>query len=176
MTGTKRLHVKIRAAQPSDIDVLTDLYLRSWNHSVRRLLPESALAQRTFAYRKKYWEEVFSRLKAPFIPFVIERDGRVIGLANLGRDRLQTDCGEVKNVYVDPTLLGQGLGRRLMAEAEKKLREAGFSKSLLWVLEGNDDGRRFYERLGWTPTGLRRLEEIDQTEHQLPVIQYQRLL
>ena len=35
------------------------------------------------------------------------------------------------------------------------LRSAGVTSAWLRVFTGNEHGRRFYERLGWTPTGER---------------------
>ena len=46
-----------------------------------------------------------------------------------------------------------GVGRMLMAEARRRLAEDGFSEAILWVLQGNDRARSFYEREGWEPDG-----------------------
>jgi hypothetical protein len=46
-----------------------------------------------------------------------------------------------------------------MAEARRRLWEAGFTDALLWVLDGNDRAVRFYEGEGWSADGATRVEE-----------------
>ena len=46
-------------------------------------------------------------------------------------------------------LHGTGIGRHLMATAERLLRERGIARAELFVERGNDSARSFYERLGW---------------------------
>ena len=46
-----------------------------------------------------------------------------------------------------------------MAEARRRLWEAGFTDALLWVLDGNDRAARFYEGEGWTRRRRDRVEE-----------------
>jgi GNAT superfamily N-acetyltransferase len=48
----------------------------------------------------------------------------------------------------------------LMAEARDRLAEAGFGEAILWVLDGNDRARSFYEREGWSPDGATREENV----------------
>ncbi len=40
-------------------------------------------------------------------------------------------------------------------------RERGFAPIVLWVIEGNLRGRRFYERAGWAPDGGRQPIDFD---------------
>ena len=53
-----------------------------------------------------------------------------------------------------------GLGTELLAAAERTLRTGGFCQAILWVLEGNQRGRSFYETQGWRPDGALKIEEI----------------
>jgi ribosomal protein S18 acetylase RimI-like enzyme len=46
-----------------------------------------------------------------------------------------------------------------MAEAVRRLSDAGFREATLWVLETNDRARRFYEAVGWSLDGQRRVDE-----------------
>jgi ribosomal protein S18 acetylase RimI-like enzyme len=84
---------------------------------------------------------------AGFVTFGASRDADTIGL------------GEVYALYVDPDRYRSGLGRLLMAEARRRLREASIEEAVLWVLRGNDRARRFYEGEGWVADGATRLEQ-----------------
>lgn len=57
--------------------------------------------------------------------------------------------GSVNYLAVDPGHRRKGLGKTLMAEAERLLREAGCPKLNLLVRSDNVDVKAFYERLGF---------------------------
>lgn len=61
---------------------------------------------------------------------------------------------KIVELYVDSFFENQGIGGELIrfAIAEKACKN-------LWVLEKNTDARRFYEKHGFTLTGVRQLEE-----------------
>jgi GNAT superfamily N-acetyltransferase len=85
----------------------------------------------------------------------------IVGFATFGpsRDADASGLGEIYALYVDPESYGGGTGRLLMAEARRRLREAGMNEAILWVLRGNKRAQRFYEREGWKPDGATRLEQ-----------------
>jgi ribosomal protein S18 acetylase RimI-like enzyme len=85
--------------------------------------------------------------------------GDVVGLACAGRARdhdVAESSGELYALYVDPEAWGQGHGRALDTAARAHLRGALFTSAVLWVLEGNEGARAFYERCGWHADGGRR--------------------
>jgi ribosomal protein S18 acetylase RimI-like enzyme len=86
---------------------------------------------------------------------------RVVGFVTFGpsRDADAAGLGEIYALYVDPRGYGRGTGRLLMAEARRRLREAGIEEAILWVLRGNDRAARFYEGEGWKADGATRLEQ-----------------
>lgn len=87
-------------------------------------------------------------LRAAFIPdILVYDDGVVKGFLHLGGD-------EVRRLYVEPILQGQGIGAALLEYAicEKQAK-------CLWALEKNTRAIAFYRRHGFTLTQERRLEE-----------------
>jgi len=62
---------------------------------------------------------------------------------------------EIKRVYLLHRFRGNGLGRRLMQEAEKSARARGFMRLLLGVYARNKAAIAFYERLGFHRVGDR---------------------
>jgi GNAT superfamily N-acetyltransferase len=69
-------------------------------------------------------------------------------------------------LYVAPSHWGRGYGYALLRDAEEALATTGRRDLALWVLEGNDRARRFYERAGWRgddgmkPFGDSGLDEV----------------
>ena len=53
------------------------------------------------------------------------------------------------SLYVDPAAQGAGVGRRLLADAQERIRAAGHARAWLYVFADNAHGCAFYERHGW---------------------------
>ena len=62
--------------------------------------------------------------------------------------------GEIKKLFVEPVLQGQGIGARLLEYAVEHL-----SAKTLWALDKNTGAIRFYQRHGFRLTGERQLED-----------------
>ena len=54
---------------------------------------------------------------------------------------------------VDGALQGKGIGRRLIAKLCDSLKDSGFKQIRLGCIEENAEGRRFWEKNGFTYTG-----------------------
>jgi ribosomal protein S18 acetylase RimI-like enzyme len=63
------------------------------------------------------------------------------------------DRAELYALYVLPRHWSTGAGRALVDRSLALLAEAGYADVSLWVLEGNDRGRQFYEQAGFAGTG-----------------------
>ena len=88
----------------------------------------------------------------PAFAGLIAEDGRQPQAYLLYNEIYDTDLAQkvlfVIDLYVRPAARGQGLGRALMAEAERLCRAAG-GGALLWgVLHQNAAAMAFYETLG----------------------------
>lgn len=59
-------------------------------------------------------------------------------------------------LMVDAAVQGQGFGRRIVEQVERRLREAGRSAVRLAVLDANPEGLAFWTALGYEVTGHRR--------------------
>lgn len=87
-------------------------------------------------------------LSTDFIPdILVYDDGVVKGFLHYGGD-------EVRRLYVEPVLQGQGIGAALL---EYAIRELHVTR--LWALEKNPRAIAFYQRHGFRVTEERRLEE-----------------
>ncbi|HLP26648.1 MAG TPA: GNAT family acetyltransferase [Acidobacteriota bacterium] len=91
---------------------------------------------------------------------VAERDGEIVGSVMAGYEGHR---GWINYLGVAPALQRSGLGRRLMDEAEARLRAAGCPKINLQVRPDNRAAIAFYERIGFAVEGAislgKRLEK-----------------
>jgi ribosomal protein S18 acetylase RimI-like enzyme len=85
---------------------------------------------------------------------IAEDDGRAIGYAMVsvsgGQATLATGdrVAELETLSVAGGERGRGVGRALMDAAYAVIDELGATEVMLYVLDGNDDAIRFYERYG----------------------------
>jgi GNAT superfamily N-acetyltransferase len=94
---------------------------------------------------------------------VADDGGEIVGFSYVGPS---PDDGirELYAIHVTPDQVGAGVGRLLMVDALTQLGP----RAVLWVLDGNDRARRFYERGGWAADGVTRDEIIGgELTHQL---------
>lgn len=72
--------------------------------------------------------------------------GRVVGALLVGHDGMR---GFLHHLAVAADCRRKGLGRRLVAEALRRLKAAGITQCRLIVYRDNRPGRRFWKSLGW---------------------------
>lgn len=87
--------------------------------------------------------------------YVAEVEGVSAGAVSVGA--VSVGKGFLSTLYVLPAYQGGGIGSALHDLAVERLRAQGFHEARLWTLEGNEAGRRFYERRGWSLTDETRI-------------------
>jgi GNAT superfamily N-acetyltransferase len=151
-----RAPVRVRVARPEDARPVAEVHVASWRHAYRGVLPDEYLDRLSVDDRAAMWLGAFADTDPKSGAFVAEESGRVVGFSSFGpsRDEDAPDgTGEVPAIYVEPSVMGKGVGRELLEEATAELRLAGFTRATLWVLEANERARRFYENEGWAWDG-----------------------
>jgi putative acetyltransferase len=103
-------------------------------------------------------------LKTPASSFdrfwVVEEGGRVGGCVGLAFG----DPAELKKLYLDARLRGQGLGKELIALVEAEARAAGAQRIELWSDTRFTTGHAVYVRCGYRKTGRTRdLHDLSNT-------------
>lgn len=82
--------------------------------------------------------------------WVAEADGRLVGcIGILGRE---DGAAQLRWFLVDPSTRGQGLGRRLIAEALDFCRAAGYRSVYLWTVNGLEAAAKLYREAGFQKT------------------------
>lgn len=153
--------IAVRQATPHDASDIATIRVESWRATYAGLVPQPFLDR--LSAKDETERRVAALADPPPLRFtlVAERAGTVVGFASGGPDRDDhPDCGEVYAIYVQPAQLGTGAGAALMTAAINALRTS-FDEIGLWVLESNDRARRFYEKFGLTPTGERRVLDLE---------------
>ena len=163
--GPFQTEVTIRQAGPDDAAGIAGVHVDSWRAAYVGLVPQSVLDRLSVDRRQAFWT---ARLASPgeSRTFVAEERGRIVGFAGTGRpSNPETPSGtaELETIYLLPETWRHGVGRRLMARALHDVADRGFTSAILWVLAGNERGRRFYEAAGWQPDGRTQMLDFDGT-------------
>ena len=134
--------------------------MRAWRAAYRGILPDALLAGLPVETRERQWRRWNDGHPLRQI-WLVERDDVLVGFAATGPSRDEDAVpatGEVYAIYIEPALIGTGLGRRLFAHAVDSLRSQGFTRAMLWMIEGNAKAQRFYEAAGWRADGGRKVD------------------
>lgn len=134
--------ILLRPAEPSEATLLTALTRRSkghWGYD-EAILDRMAEILSISAETIQHGHVV-----------VIERDGVVVGYYQLAGD---PPHGELADLFLDPDVIGTGLGRVLWAHAVDAAVEAGF-QSLSW--ESDPQAEPFYRHMGAERIGEREV-------------------
>ncbi|SCF36248.1 Ribosomal protein S18 acetylase RimI [Micromonospora viridifaciens] len=165
--------VTLRRAEPDDLMAVGALHQRSRVAAYSSFLPPESLAEPTPEAMGRYWVERWQWERADHRMTVAERDDALVGFSYLGPDDAADPAtGLLNAIHLEPDERGRGTGRALMVDALTAMRARGWTRAALWVLERNAPARRFYERGGWTATGVRRDDRIGPSS--VPQLRYAR--
>jgi ribosomal protein S18 acetylase RimI-like enzyme len=154
---------RMRAATAADARGIAAIHVRAWQAAYRGLVPVAPLAALSTDAREELWRRVIAQTETNTLQrlWVVEQSGAITGFAATGvtrDDDAPPATGEVYAIYIEPALIGTGLGRRLFAHAVDALASQDFEGATLWALESNARSRRFYEAAGWRADGRQKTE------------------
>jgi ribosomal protein S18 acetylase RimI-like enzyme len=140
--------VKIRSARAR-------IHVDSWRAAYRGLVPDESLRAFTYEWREQCFRQ--SLVTEAEETHLAELGQKLVAFLTLGAARdpdLDPDrAGEIWGIYVLPNYWRQGIGTKLAQEAERLLISRGCEQAFLWVLEGNQRARQFYEAVGFRLDG-----------------------
>ena len=94
--------------------------------------------------------------------FVIEVERSAIGFYSL--EHISASEAELGYLFVEPTFIGKGYGRKLMAHAQQEARHLGYDEM---IIQGDPNAEQFYRAAGGSVVGTRKSTSIPDRE--LPV-------
>jgi GNAT superfamily N-acetyltransferase len=120
----------------------------------RGIVPDAALDE-WIREAGASWRAAFEHRTpdSPSRAWVAVRDGSVIGYATTSPARANwlpppDGAGELTNLYLDPDVIGTGVGRLLYDHAVGNLRDRAFDPLVVWAFRDNVRAVAFYERMG----------------------------
>ncbi len=161
---------QVRRAGPDQWLVYRDLRLAALAEAPYAF---SSTLERELAFDDQVWQQ---RLGSPGAATFLAWGGdEVVGMASGKPEDPDDDFAvpgawQLVGMWVSPSVRGTGVSAALVEAVAQHVRGTGAPALVLWVTEVNERARRFYERLGFAPTGSRqpvRPDEPDNAEVQL---------
>lgn len=144
----------IRHADVNDAGILGNIHALSWQKAYKDILPKAFLEKVTVENRTKYFMKALSENKEEDL-IIYDKD-EALGFATIGecRDKdFDETYGEIWGIYMHPDYYGRGYGTELMKCCINELKNRGYLKITLWVLEDNKNAISFYEKQGFKKEG-----------------------
>lgn len=134
----------IRSISPRDFDDMYDLYM---DESVNPFMVYDPMGKNEF---QKVFEEFMKRDYS----WLIEHNGKIIGMCfavkGIGR---YSHVATLLSLAIRNDVQGQGLGKKLVGEALRVLKEDGFLRVDLGMETDNSKGIVFYKSMGFSIDG-----------------------
>lgn len=139
----------VRRATLDDFETMVAIYNAAWREGFKHMFSDAVFASESFdtERRAECRESIFCDGTDTF---VAEYRDRVVGFTvarQHGKEVVLDD------IWVHPSTWGKGAAAALVARAEDDMRSRGGSLLSAWVPEDSPTGRRFFEKLGWSPSG-----------------------
>lgn len=145
---------RIRLASSDDVDALARVSRLAYGATYPGIVPADVLSE-WIENAAQTWQTAFDNLEpeSPWRPWVAERDGVIVGYATTtpGKDWWlppPDGAGELTNLYLDPAVIGTGVGSAIYDHAVADLRARAFNPFVVWAFRDNHRARRFYEGKG----------------------------
>jgi len=167
----------IRSAVLDDVSRIAEIKISGWRYAYRDILSDYEL----FAKRQviKAIEGIRSKLLDEASIIVYEEGDIIKGYAWYGvtEDAEGNNAYEIFSIYVQPEFTRKGIGSELLRAVETKTGRGRRDRVLLWVLEKNHDGVKFYRKNGYAEDGMvkiipewreKQIRMVKELKNQLP--------
>ena len=150
----------IREATVDDSARIAEIDVISSRYAYRNILPDEILHRelcvenRIPVHRRWIAERRFD-----IYVYEDSDTGIIRGMMGIGMsgDDDKKGAFELHFIYVDPDYLRMGIGSEMLRFFEQKGKDRGCPEFVVWVLEGNEIGKNFYEKNNYRPDGKEKI-------------------
>jgi L-amino acid N-acyltransferase YncA len=161
--------LKIRAGHIEDAEGIAFVHSTSWRHAYRGIVPQAYLDAMEPSKTVERWQKIISGEISPGARMLVaDNGGTIIGFQVYGpaREPAFGYSGELYAAYFLPDAVGKGLGTEMVKRVFEGLYVQGLNDMIVWVMEANARGRRFYETVlgGTVVPGSHKPFDLDGAE------------
>jgi ribosomal protein S18 acetylase RimI-like enzyme len=148
--------MEFKPAALSDVPEIADLFLQCWHISYAEVLSQKARDSMDLEAANELWNKALSTNLDRKTFLALENDD-FIGIFRVGSDPKLSQRGHLFSLYVSPSFVGKGFGKRLLEKSIEETRSEGFGEMSLWVFNDNTIAKSLYLKYGFVVTGEQRI-------------------
>lgn len=149
--------MRILLATEKDVKDIADILNESWSYAYENIIPQETILQRN-ASRELNLAQAITDENDNY--YIVRYHGTPIATFCIGPSSdKDTDkyTYEVIVMYVRPSHMRQGFGKKMMKYIVKKAKHYRMKKIKVWVLCENLNAIAFYYRTGFVPDGAKKI-------------------
>ena len=132
----------IRLAEPNDNNALARIHYISWQKAYLGVHSKTFYEQQDENSFITYWNNYFEHPKLGSFVLVATQEEEIIGFVSAGSIQEKSSYGdnhdcELYKLYIAPEAQGLGLGKHLLNECKKTLRELNYKKMIIRAIKEN---------------------------------------
>ena len=153
------MDITIRKVSPKEAHDYVVLHNACWKDAYTGIIPDEYLDNMSATLEDRA-ESIRKSISDPgdCMFYCIMSGDDMVGrlIFNKSSDEDKPEAGDVMAIYLLKEYWGKGYGKQMMDFAIAELRRAGHQEIIVWVLEENSMGIRFYEKYGFVPDGAKK--------------------
>ena len=137
----------IRKVKYEDIEQIVDININDWKKVYKGIIDDTTLDNLNRNEKIYKWKQHYNIGNV----IVAEENGKILGYCRYDDNAVYENSNidsEIIAIYVDYDSLGKGVGRKLVEYVMNDLKNKNKNKMIIWCLEKNENGRKFYEKMG----------------------------
>lgn len=138
------MDIVFKQIKTKDFDAVHDLALKAWYFSYTHINKKELKKLIDIYYSYNVLKKFLEKVRLNKQSFLLAFDKRkLVGFCNCV---IQNDSGELLGLYIEPALIGEGIGKKLLIKAEEFLMNNKIKKYFTFVNKHNSIGINFYLR------------------------------
>ncbi|MCM3094358.1 GNAT family N-acetyltransferase [Cytobacillus sp. AMY 15.2] len=140
--------MKIRKAKLDDALGIAKVHVDSWRTTYKGIIPNDFLNNLSYEQRTESWKKNIAR-EDNYVVIAENKEGQIIGFADAWKrdNNAVENSGDLTSIYLLEEYQGKGIGKKLFRELFRHIKQLGYGKVFVEVLEENKT-RFFYEYYG----------------------------
>lgn len=150
----------IREAIISDASRIAEIEVASNRYAYKNILSDDYLFNDlTSSDRLPVIERWINEKRFDVYVYEDSGTGVIKGMMGIGacEDEDKNNAFELHFIYLDPAYVRAGIGTEMLKFFEDKGKKKDFTEFVIWVLEENEMGKKFYEKNGYTLDGKEKI-------------------